>query len=70
MGCSAMGGGPAYNCRICPKKCSYGKHLHRFEEAVQVVDKDAMADLQQKIDDELKGCKRNENKLSLYDIVS
>ena len=40
-----------------------------FEEKVEKVNKAAMADLQKKIDDELEGCKRNENEHLIHSIV-
>ena len=50
--------GPDNTCIKCPKRCSYGVHLHVFEKGVETVDEAAMQDLQRKIDKELSGCTR------------
>ena len=56
-GCSAIQGSNN-TCIKCPKRCSYGVHLHVFEKGVETVDEAAMQDLQRKIDKLLSGCKK------------
>ena len=53
-----MGGGPYYFCHQCPKKCSYGEHLHIWERYEDQIDKEAMDENQRELDRELSGCKR------------
>ena len=57
MGCSVMkrDGSNAY-CKVC--QCSYGDHIHMWEEMVEVEDHKAMQALKKKIDDQLKDCRR------------
>ena len=42
----------------CPKKCSYGEHLHIFQMGVESVDHAEMERLRRKIEASLIGCKK------------
>ena len=48
--------GPDFHCRVC--QCSYGDHIHMWEELVEEEDHKEMNALQKKIDDQLKDCRR------------
>ena len=56
--CLAIGGPPDYLCHSCPGKCSYGEHLHLWEEYEKQIDKELMDKNQKDLDKELQGCKR------------
>lgn len=50
--------GPNDTCGQCPKRCSYGEHLHIFEVGIKTIDHKAMDELRQEMENNLKGCRK------------
>ena len=60
--------GSEYRCTKCPKRCSYGAHVHKFEKRVMVLDVQKMDEMREKIKNKLKDCFRIDSPDFLFEI--